>query len=69
MLSDDLALDADGAANHAALVPFVLENVGGVAELNQPDKIHPNAAGAKIVAANVWKVLAPLLKKMSAANP
>jgi acyl-CoA thioesterase-1 len=44
------------------LVPFVLENVGGKAELNQPDRIHPTPAGHEIVAENVWAVLKPLLK-------
>lgn len=47
--------------NHAALVPFLLEGVGGKPELNQPDHIHPTAAGHKIVAENVWKVLQSLL--------
>jgi len=47
--------------NHAALVPFLLEGVGGKSELNQPDHIHPNAAGHRIVADNVWKVLKPIL--------
>jgi len=48
-------------SNHAALVPFLLEGVGGKPELNQPDHIHPTAAGHRIVAENVWKVLKPLL--------
>ena len=47
--------------NHAALVPFLLEGVGGKPELNQPDHIHPTPEGHKIVADNVWKVLKPLL--------
>jgi len=47
--------------NHAALVPFLLEGVGGRPELNQPDHIHPTAEGHKIVAENVWKVLKPVL--------
>jgi acyl-CoA thioesterase I len=47
--------------NHAALVPFLLEGVGGKPELNQPDHIHPTAAGHRIVAENVWKVLKPML--------
>jgi acyl-CoA thioesterase-1 len=47
--------------NHATLVPFLLEGVGGKPELNQPDHIHPTAAGHQIVAENVWKVLKPLL--------
>jgi len=47
--------------NHAALVPFLLEGVGGKPELNQPDHVHPTAAGHRIVAENVWKVLKPVL--------
>jgi acyl-CoA thioesterase I len=47
--------------NHATLVPFLLEGVGGKAELNQPDHVHPTAAGHRIVAENVWKVLKPVL--------
>ncbi len=50
-------------ANNAALIPFLLEGVGGHAELNQDDQIHPTAAGDKIVAENVWRVLGPLLRK------
>ncbi len=50
-------------ANHAALIPFLLEGVGGDAALNQGDQIHPTAAGDKVVAENVWRVLAPLLRK------
>ncbi len=45
-----------------ALVPFLLEGVGGVARLNQPDGIHPTAEGQRIVAGNVWKTLRPLLE-------
>jgi acyl-CoA thioesterase I len=48
--------------NKTALVPFVLENVGGKAELNQPDRIHPTPAGHQIVAQNIWPHLKPLLK-------
>jgi acyl-CoA thioesterase-1 len=44
-------------ANHAALVPFLLEGVGGKPELNGPDQMHPNAEGHKIVAETVWRVL------------
>jgi acyl-CoA thioesterase-1 len=48
--------------NHAALVPFLLEGVGGKPELNAPDQIHPTAEGHKIVAENVWKILKPALE-------
>lgn len=48
-------------ANKTALVPFLLENVGGEPELNLEDGIHPNAEGHKIVAETVWKVLRGVL--------
>jgi acyl-CoA thioesterase-1 len=50
-------------ANHAALVPFLLEGVAGQPELNQPDGLHPTAAGAKIMADNLWRVLGPILRE------
>jgi len=50
--------------NDAVLIPFLLEGVGGVAELNLPDRIHPNATGHRIIAENVWQVLKPVLQEM-----
>ncbi len=44
-------------------VPFLLENVAMNPKLNQADGIHPNALGAKIMTANIYKVLEPMLKK------
>jgi acyl-CoA thioesterase-1 len=41
----------------ATLIPFLLEGVAGVAGLNQPDGLHPNVRGERIVAANVWNSL------------
>lgn len=53
------------AKKHATLlIPFILENVGGIRELNFPDGIHPTAKGQEIVAANVWKVLEPVLRSL-----
>ncbi len=49
--------------NRAALIPYLLEDVGGVPELNQPDGIHPTAAGYRVVARTVWATLAPLLQE------
>ncbi|MDF2432638.1 MAG: acyl-CoA thioesterase [Mucilaginibacter sp.] len=49
------------AKNNMALVPFLLQGVGGVSSLNQKDGIHPTAEGAKIVGNNVWKVLQGVL--------
>jgi acyl-CoA thioesterase-1 len=56
------------AKNHAALVPFLLEGVGGKPELNQEDRIHPTAAGHEIVAENVWKILKPVLEGMNSGR-
>jgi acyl-CoA thioesterase-1 len=56
-------------ANRAALIPFLLEGVGGKPELNLPDQIHPTAEGHRIVAENVWKVLKPVLEKGIPAQP
>ena len=49
------------AANGASLIPFLLEGVGGVVELNQSDGIHPTAEGHRMLAENVWQVLQPVL--------
>jgi acyl-CoA thioesterase-1 len=49
------------AKNNTSLVPFLLQGVGGVPDLNQGDGIHPTAKGAKVVAENVWVVLKDLL--------
>jgi len=43
------------------LLPFLLDGVGGKPALNQDDGIHPTAAGARIVGANVYKSLRPVL--------
>lgn len=48
--------------NNLTLIPFILEKVGGIADLNQPDQIHPNAEGHKLVAETVWETLYPILK-------
>lgn len=49
--------------NHLAFVPFLLQGVLGRPELNLPDRAHPNAAGYRIVADNVWAVLEPVLRR------
>ena len=48
--------------NDLTLVPFLLENVGGIPSLNQSDGIHPTKEGHKILAKNVWEVLFPILE-------
>jgi acyl-CoA thioesterase I len=59
-------LYADLAAkNSAALIPYLLEGAGGDPNLNQPDHIHPNAAGQRILAENVWRVLEPIVREVA----
>ena len=53
----------DLAARHdVALVPNMLAGVGMVPRLNQPDGIHPNAEGTRIVADTLWNALEPMLR-------
>jgi acyl-CoA thioesterase I len=47
----------------ATLVPFLLEGVGGISSLNQPDGVHPTAQGQRKMAETVWRVLEPVLKE------
>jgi acyl-CoA thioesterase I len=54
------------AANAATLMPFLLEGVGGIPALNLPDGIHPNPAGYKIIAENVWQIVEPVLQTLQA---
>ena len=54
----DLADDHD-----VSFVPFFLEGVAGITKLNQRDGIHPNAEGARLVEALIWRTLEPLLDK------
>jgi acyl-CoA thioesterase-1 len=41
--------------NDVELIPFLLNGVVGDPAYNQADGMHPNAAGARIVAENVWR--------------
>lgn len=56
-------------ANNAALVPFLLEGVGGVPDLNQPDGVHPTAEGQRRLAETVWRVLEPVLREVVTLTP
>ncbi|WP_318543731.1 arylesterase [Marixanthotalea marina] len=47
--------------NNVEFIPFLLEGVAGIPELNQGDGIHPTEKGQKIVAQNVWEVLKNIL--------
>jgi len=52
--------------NGAALVSYLLDGVAGNPSLNLADGIHPNAAGQKILAENVWRVLEPVARETAA---
>ena len=49
----------------AALIPFLLDGVAAVRELNQDDGIHPNATGQQRLALNVWGVLEPVIQRVA----
>lgn len=51
--------------NQITFIPFLLEGVGGIPALNQPDQVHPNARGHAIIAETMWKALQPLLASAS----
>ena len=51
------------AETEALLIPFFLEGVGGVPEMNLPDGIHPTAEGHKVMAETVWKSIEPALRR------
>ena len=47
--------------NHLQYMPFLLLNVYRHPEMMQPDGIHPNGSGNKIVAQDVFNLIKPLL--------
>lgn len=51
------------------LMPFLLQGVGGHPELNQDDGIHPTAKGARMVAANVYRALRPVVDSIHNPSP
>jgi acyl-CoA thioesterase-1 len=55
------AFDELGRQYDVPLVPFVLMNVIGNRDLMQRDRAHPNEAGARAIAENIWPYLKPLL--------
>ncbi len=50
-------------AHGAALVPFLLDGVAGVARLNQADGVHPTAAGQRVVAETVAETVLPVARQ------
>ena len=45
------------------LIPFFLDRVAGIENLNQADGVHPTAEGTRIVAETVYQHLKPMLEK------
>jgi acyl-CoA thioesterase I len=50
------------------LVPFLLNGVVGNQAMLLPDMVHPNAAGAKTIAGNIWPYLQPIAAALAATN-
>ena len=48
---------------NVTLIPFLLENVGGIPELNLPDGIHPTEEGHKIVFETIWPYIDKYIEK------
>lgn len=62
--SDYINAFHDLAKEHKVeFIPFVLQDVALIPNLNQQDGIHPNFEGEKIMTENVYKALKPMLKK------
>lgn len=53
---------------HVPLVPFMLDGVIGIDGMMQRDRIHPNAAGARRIASNIWPYLQPLAEDVVSAR-
>jgi acyl-CoA thioesterase I len=59
------AIYADVARKeNVPLLPFLLGGVAGISRLNQADGVHPNLAGERIVADNLWKALKPIVAQL-----
>ena len=51
------------AEERVAFMSFYLAGVAGNPSLNIADGMHPNPAGARIVEANLWQALRPMLRR------
>ncbi|MBI2833046.1 MAG: arylesterase, partial [Acidobacteria bacterium] len=47
------------------LMPFLMAGALGNSPLVQRDGLHPNEAGARVIATNMWPYLEPLLRTAS----
>ena len=55
--------------NGGTLIPFLLEGIAGVPELNQADGIHPTPEGHRMIAQTVWRHLRPILDDLNMEQP
>ncbi len=63
------AIYPDVAAQHdVILVPFLLEGVGGNPELNQPDFVHPTAAGYEVVVETIYPYVLEALGRVESGE-
>jgi acyl-CoA thioesterase-1 len=73
-MGPDYAKSFDGmypelaAAHGAILYPFFLEGVAGDAKLNQPDGMHPTAAGIDVIVKNILPKVEELIGRAKAAR-
>jgi acyl-CoA thioesterase-1 len=59
------AIYPDVAARHdVILIPFILEGVGGNPNLNQPDFVHPTAAGYEVVVETIYPYVVEALERV-----
>ena len=49
--------------NKVTLVPFLLEGVAGIPDLNQDDGIHPTSAGSARIADHLWPSVKTMIEK------
>jgi acyl-CoA thioesterase-1 len=54
--------------HEVTFVPFYLEGVAGIPNLNIADGIHPNAEGSRIIEKTMWATLEPLIAKRTASR-
>ena len=50
------------------LVPFVMNGVLGNRDLILDDGVHPNAAGARVIAERIWEYVQPMARRFAAAT-
>lgn len=63
------AIYPDVAARHdVILIPFILEGVGGNPDLNQPDFVHPTAAGYAVVVETVYPYVVEALERVGSGD-